>query len=76
MDKKKIQLLKAIRQDIVDAKIQHVQLLLRKHGNKLALVFTSIDNDTYKAKVRDITDRYCESLSLVSETKTTQTYLS
>lgn len=73
--RKKSELFKAINRDIENSKIRHVQVLMRIYQNQMALKFVNLDNENYKRKVNEITSRYCESLYLVDETKTTQTYL-
>lgn len=67
-------LFEAINQELVDNKLQHVQALFRLKDGRRCIKFVSVDNDQYKARVKAIADRYCESLYLIDETKTTLTY--
>lgn len=67
-------LVRALNEEIDNAKIKHVQLLIRSYENKPVLKFVNLDNEVYKSKINEITNRYCESIYLIKETKTTQTY--
>ena len=67
-------LFEAINRELKENKIQHVQALFRTKDGQLCIKFVSVDNDQYKTKVKAIADRYCESLNLIDETKTTLTY--
>lgn len=69
-----INLFEQIKKEVKDAHIAHVQVLHTFKNGNICIKFTSVDNDYYKNKVREICDRYCESLYFVSESKTTMIY--
>lgn len=67
------ELFENLRNEIAENKIKHVQMLLGLYQGKLAIHFTGLDNETFKAKVKAIADKY--SLKLVKQGKSTETYI-
>lgn len=67
-------LIVALQDELVKEKIQHIQLLIGSHNGQYIVKFTSVDNDNLRERLRAITDRYCESLMLIKETKTTRVF--
>lgn len=75
MNMKRIEkLIEALQRDLVAAKLQHIQLLLGALNGELVVRFVSVDTDRLRDGLKAITDRYCESLALVRETKTTYVF--
>lgn len=67
-------LIEALKEELVRAKLQHIQLLMGTYEGMLVIRFVSVDTDNYRERLKTITDRYCERLALVKETKTTRTF--
>ena len=69
----------ALREDMKRYKAQSAQLLLRSHngpdGRYLVAHFTDVGNPKLRAKIIAITDKYCESLVKVRETKSTMSFM-
>ena len=76
MTDKRLILIEAIKKELVEAKAKHVQCLVRfdKKNHQICIKFTSIDSPVYEKKIDEIANRYCESLMLIKQTKTTRTY--
>lgn len=75
-----VAIIKSLRNQVDVKGLRHVQMLVGScrtdDGERhLCVKFLYLDNDNYKKKVKAITDRYCESLTLRKETKTTVTYM-
>lgn len=77
MENRIVKLFKALNQELEVNKMQHVQVLMTctKDRNRLVAKFTSVDTEDLKRKVKELADRYHESLVLYKETKTTISYL-
>lgn len=73
--KRKAEIFKMIEQRIVDEHLKHVQLLLRRYENNLAIKFICCDSPRYKERIKKLCADYPESLAITNETLTTLTYL-
>lgn len=72
---RRIELIESIRKEFVDNKIKHVQILYGVTSKRQPVIkFTSVDTPGLNAKVKEICDRYCESMYLIKETKSTLVY--
>lgn len=67
-------LIYALQRELVTAKIQHIQMLIGFRGGRTVVRFVSVDSDDLRARLKAITDRYCEHLELIKETKTTRVF--
>lgn len=68
-------LFQTLNQRIADARIKHVQLLLRTKDGKRIAKFVSCDNDHYKETIKLICKDFPESMAFLEETPTTISYL-
>ena len=72
-------LFEALREDMKRYKAQGAQLLLRSRvdadGLHFIAHFTDVGNPKLRAKIIAITDKYCESLVKVRETKSTMSFM-
>lgn len=66
------ELFDAIRRELIENKIRHVQALFKMKDARRCIKFVSVDTDRYKSKVKEIASRY--PLELKYESKTTLTY--
>lgn len=64
----------AIRDEIENCRIKHVQLIFKIQNHRATIKFVSVDNEHYKSAVKKICNKYCEDLRLINETLTTLTY--
>lgn len=67
-------LIEALNRELAVNKLQHVQMLVGMRKGRYTVKFTYVDTDRIRAKLKAITERYCESLELVEEKKTTIIY--
>ena len=77
-----VKLIESIKNEVdkPENKMRHVQALTiivkTLDGERhLAIKFVSIDTDKQRDKVKALAAKYCESLQLFKESKTTMTYL-
>ncbi len=71
---RRVALVKALRKELEDAKMRHVELLVCTYNKRFCVKFLDLDTDRYREKLKAITDKYGENLELVKETKTTRTF--
>lgn len=80
-DEKVVALINCIKKEAEDPKnkMLHVQTRVIKveldDMKRLAIEFSSIDTDNYRNRVKALADKYCESLELIGESRTTMIYL-
>ena len=67
-------LIEALARELVQNKLQHVQMLIGVRKGRYIVKFTCVDTDRIREKLLSITDRYCESLELIKMKKTTIVY--
>lgn len=67
-------LIEALNRELAVNKLQHVQMLVGMRKGRYTVKFTYVDTDRIRAKLKAITERYCENLALVEEKKTTIIY--
>lgn len=68
------ELFDAVKQELINDKLRHVQVLFRLWNGQKAMKFVSVDTPEYKEKIKAIADKYYKDLYLVDESKTTLTY--
>ena len=71
---RRVEVLRMLQADIETKGLKSIQMVTRTYNHEFCAKFLYIASERQRARLKAIADKYCESMTLVKETKTTLTF--